>query len=123
VPYEPKSLGKLVFEGNTKMIEKCLTWDVLPGVDMKAYVAWSRKTAETLAKQPGMIEFRASRNLLGNPQVRVSVTWKSLADWAKFAESDLWHSMEAECRTFATNIRMELWGPSPVMAEPLRPAK
>jgi len=105
------------------MIEKILTWDVLPGVDLKAYGALSKKTAETIAKQPGMIEFRASRNLLGNPQVRVSVMWKSLEDWAKFAETDVWHSLEAECRTFATNIRVELWGPSPVMPEPLRPAK
>ena len=105
------------------MIENNISWDLLPAVDVKAYGAWSKKTAETTTKQPGMVEFRASRNMLGNPQVRVSVMWKSLADWARFAESDVWHSLEAECRSFATNIRVELWGPSPVMPEPLRPAK
>jgi hypothetical protein len=105
------------------MIEKVMTWDLLPGVDLKAYAAWARKTAETTLRQPGVVEFRANRNLLGNPQIRVAVTWKSLADWARFAESEVWRSLEVECRSFATNIRLELWGPSPIVSEPIRPAK
>ena len=105
------------------MIECDVTYDVLPGVDLKSYGAWAKRTAEAMARQPGVMEFRASRNVLGTPQVRTSVMWKSLAEWAKFAESDDWRSTQAELRGFATNIREELWGPSPVMPEPLRPAK
>jgi heme-degrading monooxygenase HmoA len=105
------------------MIECDVTYDVLPGVDLKAYGAWAKKTAEAMARQPGVMEFRASRNVLGTPQVRTSVMWKSLAEWATFAESDVWRSVQAELRTFATNIREELWGPSPVMPEPIRPSK
>jgi len=105
------------------MIEKNMTYDLLPGVDLKAYSAWAKRTVETMIKQPGVVEFRANRNVLGNPQVRVSVTWKSLVDWGRFAESDAWRSLEAELHGFATNVKVELWGPSPILAEPVRPAK
>jgi len=105
------------------MIEKNMTWDLLPGVDLKAYGAWSKKAAEIMTKQPGMVEFRASRNVLGSPQMRTSATWKSFEDLARFAEGDVWRSIVAELYGFATNIKMEIWGPSPTLPEPLRPAK
>jgi hypothetical protein len=105
------------------MIETNMSWDLLPLVDVKVYAAWAKKAGETMAKQPGMIEFRASRNMLGNPQIRISLMWKSLADWAKFAEGEVWGAVNTELRSYATNFRIELWGPSPVIAEPIRPAK
>ena len=68
------------------------------------------------------MEFGANRNVPGNPQIRISITWKSLVDWATFAESDVWRSTDVELRGFATNVRVELWGTSPVVSEPIRPA-
>jgi hypothetical protein len=108
--------------GETQMIECNCTYDLLPGIDLKAYVAWAMKTAEAMAKQPGMLEFRANRNALGSPLVRTVSMWKSMEDWAKF-NVGAWHSMEAELRGFATNVKVEIWGPSPVLSEPVRPAK
>lgn len=104
------------------MIECDLTYDLLPSVDMKGYVEWAKKTIGTMAKQPGMVEFRANRNVLGGPQVRTVSTWKSLEDWARFNQGP-WQPLQAELRAFATGITIEIWGPSPILAEPVRPAK
>jgi hypothetical protein len=49
--------------------------------------------------------------------------WKTVADWGHFAQSAEWQALEPELCTFVTNIRVELWGPSPVVPEPLRPVK
>lgn len=105
------------------MIESNLSFNLLPNVDMKAYGEWVKKTVSSLAKQPGMVEFRANRNFLGSPQIRSSTVWQSLDDWSKFTEGDVWPSMLAELHGFASNVKVELWGPSPVVPEPVRPAK
>lgn len=105
------------------MIECDLVYDLLPGLDQKAYGAFAKNTVETMLKQPGLTEYRANRNVLGSPQVRVSTMWKSLADWAKFTEGEVWRSLDVEVRQFATNVRLEVWGPSPLVPEPLRPAR
>lgn len=104
------------------MMESIITWDLVPNVDQGAYAAWAKKAIGAVLKQPGLIEFRANRNLLGTPQVRVVSVWSALGDWAKFDE-DSWPPLEAELRGYATNIQMELWGPSPVVPQPLHPAK
>jgi hypothetical protein len=36
---------------------------------------------------------------------------------------DFYGQLESELRMFATNISIELWGPSPVVPKPLRPGK
>jgi heme-degrading monooxygenase HmoA len=107
----------------TQMIESNLRYDLLPNLDMKAYKEWVKKAVEVMAKQPGMIEFRANRNVLGSPQIRTSTTWRSLEDWAKYEQSNTWHLMQAELRGFATNVKIELWGPSPLVSEPVRSAR
>jgi heme-degrading monooxygenase HmoA len=104
------------------MIECDMTYDLLPNVDTKAYLEWAKKTIGTMAKQPGMVEFRANRNILGNPQIRTVSVWRSLDDWAKFNQN-VWQPLQAELRGHATNIDIRIWGPSPILAEPLRPAK
>ena len=96
------------------------TWDLLPNVNNEAYTAWAKKAVGIVLQQPGLIEFRANRNLMGTPQVRVVSVWSALSDWAKFAE-ETWPPLEAELRGFATNIQAELWGPSPVVPQPLHP--
>jgi len=104
------------------MVESVLLYDLERGVDLQAYAAWAKKTIGAVLRASGVVEFRASRNLLGSPHVRSISVWKTLADWEKFAESDVWKAAEAELRAkFATIIHVELWGPSPIAPEPLRP--
>jgi heme-degrading monooxygenase HmoA len=104
------------------MVESVLLYDLERGVDQQAYAAWAKKAIGAVLTAPGVVEFRATRNLLGSPYIRSITVWKTLADWQKFAESEVWKTAEAELRAkFTTVVRVELWGPSPVAPEPLRP--
>jgi heme-degrading monooxygenase HmoA len=104
------------------MIEVVLLYDLVPGTDQKAYVEWAKKAIGLVLSSPGVIEFRASRNLLGSPFVRSISVWKSLADWQRFFESPGWQACEVDLRgKFAAKLKIEIWGPSPVAPEPLRP--
>ena len=60
---------------------------------------------------------------MGSPQVRLTLVWQTLADWAKFAESPERQRLDSELFKFATHIGVELWGPSLAVPEPLRPGK
>ena len=105
------------------MIEVIGTWDILPGIDEQAYAALAKKLIGTLLRQPGFVEFRANRNFMGSPRVRTTYVWQTLADWANFAASAEYQALDAEGSRFTTNGHTELWGPSPVVPEPIRPGK
>ena len=104
------------------MIESHQTWDLIPGVDLQSYGAWSKNALGTSLKQPGIIEIRANRNLAGSPQILVVTVWESVADWAKFVENS-WMPIEEALHAYATNIHYTLWSTSPLVPQPLRPAK
>lgn len=106
------------------MIEFCLTYDFIDGYDEDAYNDWSKRAIVPLLKSPGIIEFRAHRNLQGSPLVRLTAEWKNIQHWAKFAKSPEWQDLVEELSTsFATNISTEVWGPSPTVPKPLHPIK
>lgn len=104
------------------MLEVCVTWDLLPEASRENYGAWAKKSIATTLKQPGLVEFKANRNMLGSPEIRITSVWRSGGDWIAFAESG-WKTLEQELRGLATNLRMEVWGPSPLVPEALRPGK
>ena len=103
------------------MIEVDTTWELLPNIDQEAYGEWAKETVGKILKAPGLVEFRANRNILGAPQVRSTAVWQTLADWANYTDSNEWRALEDEFRAFAADIRIEVWGPSPVLPEPVRP--
>ena len=105
------------------MIEVNQTYDLAPGIDQQAYGQLVAKAIDILRKAPGFVELRAHRNLLGSPQVRTTTVWQSVADWGKFREGTEQQAMEAELRAFVTNFKAELWGPSPLLPEPLRASR
>jgi hypothetical protein len=104
------------------MYEVCIVYDLLPGVNKETYAAWAKKAIAATLKQPGLIEFRAHRNVLGSPEVRTTSVWNSGAEWIAFAEGG-WKLLEEELRVLAKDLRMEVWGPSPLVPQPLRPGK
>ncbi len=105
------------------MIEVNKTYDLLPGIDQQAYLEYSKRALATMLKAPGIVEIRAYRSLLGSPHVRLSLVWQTLADWARFAESPERHMLDTGLFKFATDIGLELWGPSPAVPETLRPGE
>ena len=105
------------------MIDVCLSFDLYRDVNEDQYTAWAKKAIVPLLKSPGILEFRAHRNLMGSPLVRLSSTWKNLSDWANFAESDQWLKLMGELtEKFASNIEISIWGASPIAPGPLRPS-
>ena len=104
------------------MIEADLKWDFLPGMDQQAYQAWAKKAIGTVLQSPGLVEFRAYRSMLAAPQVRTTSVWKTMADWANFAGSAAWLALREELLDqYGQDFTVEVWGPSPVVPEPMRP--
>jgi hypothetical protein len=103
------------------MIEVTYTYDFLSGIDESAYARLAKRANAMLLAAPGMIEFRAHRNMLGSPMVRRTSVWNSLSEWAALAESPEWQAITAEFRTFVTNLEVIIWGLSPLLPEPVRP--
>lgn len=103
------------------MIEIVQTWDFLPGANLQAYGEFAKRTIGAVLQARGFIEFRANRNHLGSPQVRATWVWQSKADWESFFDNAAGRAIEDELRTYVTNYRTEIWGPSPLMPEPIRP--
>jgi len=103
------------------MIEIVTTYDLRHEIDQDAYRAYVNKAVDLELHAGGFVELQAHRNISGSPQVRVTHVWKSLADWAKFVDSAESRALDSEFRSFVTNVEVQIWGPSPIMPEPLRP--
>lgn len=103
------------------MVEIVFTYDFQPGANLQAYGEFGKKAVGDLLQAPGFVEFRGNRNVLGSPQVRITQVWQSLADWENFINSAAGMAMMDELGTYITNLHVGIWGPSPVMPEPVRP--
>jgi hypothetical protein len=44
-----------------------------------------------------------------------------MADWAALAKDTEFQKKTAEFRTYVTHLDVQLWGPSPLVPEPIRP--
>ena len=105
------------------MIEVNTFWYMLPNVKQQAYIEFSKRAIGATLQAPGLVEFRANRNMLGSPKIRTTHVWQTMSDYANFIESPAWQALEVELLTFTTNLSTEIWGPSPVVPEPLRPGR
>jgi heme-degrading monooxygenase HmoA len=106
----------------SNMFEVCNTHDFAPGMDQQAYMEYVKRAVGAVLQAPGLVELRSQRNVLGVPRLRVTTVWQSLSDWAAFSQSATWQAIEAEQVQFLTNTHTEIWGPSPVLPEPIRPS-
>jgi hypothetical protein len=106
------------------MIEVHLSYEVLPGVDEQGYFEWLKKAIIPALKSQGMIEIRAQRSMRESRRVLVVGLWEKPADWTHFSQSEGWNLLISTLQsTFAQNVRIEVWGPSPLIPTPLRPPK
>jgi len=103
------------------MVEVAFTYDFIPDIDETAYTKLARKATRMMLESKGFIEFRANRNITGSPHVRRTSVWENLTDWAKLAQDPEFQEITAEFRKYVTNLDVQLWGPSPISPEPIRP--
>jgi hypothetical protein len=70
-----------------------------------------------------VVEFRAYRPALGVFQVVVTYEFADLAAWTAFYAHEDVQKVQDELRTLTVNLTTELWGPSPVVPQPIRPGR
>jgi antibiotic biosynthesis monooxygenase (ABM) superfamily enzyme len=97
-------------------------WDILPD---KAgdYAEWADSAVSRLLSVPGVVEFRAFRPVAGDRQAGVTYEFTDLESWARWRSNETVVAVWGEARAYMDNTRTELWGPSPVVPEPIRPGK
>ncbi|MBE0572781.1 MAG: hypothetical protein IH618_14665 [Ignavibacteriaceae bacterium] len=103
------------------MIEVAFTYDFIPNFDVVAYTKVARSATQIMLSSKGFIEFRANRNMMGSPNVRRTSVWQRLSDYAEMAQSPEFQKITQDFRKFVTNIDVQIWGPSPISPDPIRP--
>jgi heme-degrading monooxygenase HmoA len=87
----------------------------------EAYNEWAKTAIRRILAAPGVVEFRGYRPVTGTSQVVVTIEFADLAAFAAFYADEDIQQLLAERHAYEINVRTELWGPSPVVPEPLRP--
>jgi hypothetical protein len=106
------------------MIEVAITYDLLPDIDQNVYFQLLRKAVVPILQQRGIIEIRAHRSLSGPPDILILIGWESMADWNRCEFTKEWITLTEELKkSFVTNMKFQVWGPSTIAPEPLKPPK
>jgi len=104
------------------MVICLMKWDIRPE-KIEAYQEWAQSAVKRLLAVPGVVEFRAFRTIMGCHQVAVTYEFINMQAWASWQEDEETKKVFEESRPCITNLSMELWGPSPVVPEPIRPGQ
>ena len=100
-----------------------MKYDVRPE-QADAFIKWATEsTIPRILKVTGLVEFRSYRPVTGSHQIASTYEFVDMAACAAWLAHDDYQTLMDEFRPFATNVTTELWGPSPVVPEPLRPKK
>lgn len=104
------------------MVLSVMKWNIHPD-KVEDYLKWTEGAIRRTLAVPGVIEFRAYRPATGASQVVVTYEFADLEAWAAFyAHEDVQEVLD-ELHTLALNVTREVWGPSPVVPEPVRPGE
>jgi antibiotic biosynthesis monooxygenase (ABM) superfamily enzyme len=102
------------------MVLYIIRWEIHPD-KLEAYMEWNQSAIQRLLAIPGVVEFRAYRPAVGNSQVVVTYEFVDLEAWAAWQANEDMQKVTQELYALANNVSSELWGPSPVVPEPIRP--
>ena len=95
-------------------------WDIRPE-KADEYAEWAKSALSRIFVVPGVIEFRGYRPATGSHEVAVTYEFADMGAWSAWMSNDDVREVWTEVRQYCTNINSELWGPSPVVPEPIRP--
>ena len=95
-------------------------WDIRPE-KAEAYAQWAESAIRRALGVPGVVEFRAYRPATGSYQVVETYEFADMAAWAAWQSNEDVQKGLDEARAYITNVSSELWGPSPIVPEPIRP--
>ena len=95
-------------------------WDILPQ-SIESYAEWAKSSIPKELSIPGVVEFRAYRPATGSAQVVATYEFKDMDSWSSWYSHPDIQKLFDELRQYTTNVSTELWGPSLVVPEPIRP--
>ena len=97
-------------------------YDIHPG-KITAYNEWAKQAIPQVLAIPGLVEFRGYRPTTGTSQIAATYEFADMAAWATWQADETMQRLLQEQRAFITNWTAELWGPSPVVPDPIRPGQ
>ena len=97
-------------------------YDIVPGMNDE-FIEWAKGAIPQILSVPGIVEMRSYRPQAGNSHIATTYEFEDMSSWAVWQASETMQRLLQEGRTFMVNSTAELWGPSPVVPEPLRPGK
>jgi antibiotic biosynthesis monooxygenase (ABM) superfamily enzyme len=97
-------------------------YDIVPG-KTDEFIEWAKAAIPQILSAPGIVELRSYRPAVSDCQIATTYEFADMASWAEWQASATMQQLLTEVRTFTTNFRTELWGPSPVVPAPLRPGQ
>ncbi len=102
------------------MVLYVMRWNIHPD-KKETYSGWTKGAIGRTISAPGVVEFRAFRPVSGPFQVVVTYEFADMAAWAGWHGNDDVQAVLDELHTLATDVNLDLWGPSPVVPQPIRP--
>ena len=102
------------------MVLWIMKWDINPD-KVDSYAEWAQGAIPSVIGAGGVVEFRGYRPVSGDRRVVVTVEFADLATWQSWYESDTVQDVLAGMGDMVLNLETELWGPSPVVPQPIRP--
>ena len=104
------------------MVLYVMSWNIHPDKE-KEYPKWAQSFIERSLEVPGVVEFRGYRTVSGRSQVVVTIEFADMNTFAAWQSNQDVQKITAEAFAMTLNLKVELWGPSPIVPEPIRPSK
>ena len=104
------------------MVIYVMKWDIRPE-KAEAYQEWAKPAISRLLAAPGVAEFRAYRAATGCHEAVVTFEFADMQAWASWHHNEDVQKVNNERCALTTNYNSELWGPSPIVPEPVRPGQ
>jgi len=104
------------------MVLQVMKWDIHPD-KVDGYLKWTQGAIQRTLAVPDVLEFRAYRPASGASQVVITYEFADMAAWVAWQTHKDTQKVLDELHTVALNVSIELWGPSPIVPEPIRPGQ
>lgn len=102
------------------MVLWIMKWDINPA-KVDSYDEWAQGVIPKAIGAGGVVEFRAYRPITGSRRVVITTEFADIATWQSWYDSEAVQSILADMTSMLLNLETELWGPSPVVPQPIRP--
>lgn len=102
------------------MLLYVVRWDI-PAEQSDDYLGWVRSAIKRTTSVPGVIELRSYRPVAGETQVVTIFEFNDFESWSAWFNHQKVQTVFEEMFHMVTNVRRELWEPSPILPEPIRP--